>query len=139
MIPDVTSAVVGVLMDWITSSPSSSTASVFVPPTSIPIRRRSAFAGLRRSTVGLSTGIVYSALRRSTAGLSTGIVYSALRRSTVGLSTGIVYSALRRSTVGLSMGIEDTRELEVVAEGAGADVLQALGSEEDRRGGERDD
>jgi len=38
VIPEVTSAVVGVLTAQATRSPSSSTASVFVPPTSIPIR-----------------------------------------------------------------------------------------------------
>ena len=38
VIPDVTSPVVGVFTAWITSSPLSTTASVFVPPTSIPTR-----------------------------------------------------------------------------------------------------
>src|SRR6267143_3577370 len=48
--PPVTSAVVGVFTAATMRSPSSRTASVFVPPTSIPILRRSGCAGLRRST-----------------------------------------------------------------------------------------
>ena len=52
VMPPVTSAVVGVLTAWTTAAPSSSTASVLVPPTSMPMTRRSAFAGRRRSTVG---------------------------------------------------------------------------------------
>jgi hypothetical protein len=39
VMPDVTSGVVGVLILLTTVSPSMSTASVFVPPTSIPIRK----------------------------------------------------------------------------------------------------
>src|SRR6266404_1222401 len=106
--PPVTSAVVGVFTAATTRSPSRRTASVFVPPTSIPIRRRRAFAGLRPSTVGLATGVA-----------------AGFRRSTVG----------PRSRVFISR--EDRAEVEVVAEGARAHVLQALRRQEDRGRGER--
>src|SRR5205814_2390232 len=151
--PPVTSAVVGVFTAATTRSPSRRTASVLVPPTSIPILRRRAFAGLRPSTVGLATGVAIG-LRRSTVGLATGVA-AGLRRSTVGLATGVAIE-LRRSTVGLATGVavglrrstvcprspvfisrEDRAEVEVVAEGARAHVLQALRRQEDRGRGER--
>src|SRR6266403_654334 len=121
--PPVTSAVVGVFTAATTRSPSRRTASVLVPPTSMPIRRRRAFAGLRPSTVGLATGVA-AGLRRSTVGLATGVA-AGLRRSTVG----------PRSPVFISR--EDRAEVEVVAEGARAHVLQALRRQEDRGRGER--
>src|SRR5947207_46183 len=151
--PPVTSAVVGVFTAATTRSPSRRTASVLVPPTSMPILRRRAFAGLRPSTVGLATGVAIG-LRRSTVGLATGVA-AGLRRSTVGLATGGAIE-LRRSTVGLATGVavglrrstvcprspvfisrEDRAEVEVVAEGARAHVLQALRRQEDRGRGER--
>src|SRR5437660_686757 len=138
--PPVTSAVVGVFTAATTRSPSRRTASVLVPPTSMPIRRRSGFAGLRRSTVGLATGVAIG-LRRSTVGLATGVAIG-LRRSTVGLATGVAVG-LRRSTFcprsPVFISREDRAEVEVVAEGARAHVLQALRRQEDRGGGERDD
>src|SRR5438094_130012 len=136
--PPVRSAVVGVFTAATTRSPSRRTASVLVPPTSMPIRRRSGFAGLRRSTVGLATGVP-AGLRRSTVGLATGVAIG-LRRSTVGLATGVAVG-LRRSTFcprsPVFISREDRAEVEVVAEGARAHVLQALRRQEDRGRGER--
>src|SRR5436309_11507654 len=72
----------------ILGSATSSYLSLSGPPNSwkasafIRMRRRSAFAGLRRSTVGQSSGEL---LRRSTVGQSSGEL---LRRSTVGQSSG---------------------------------------------------
>src|SRR5437867_6050868 len=93
--PPVTSAVVGVFTAAATRSPSRKTASVLVPPTSIPIRRRRAFAGLRPSTVGRTSAVFISGKYRV--------------------------------------------EVEVVAEGARADVLQSLGRQQKGRRGQGDD
>src|SRR5882762_2995964 len=86
--PAVTSAVVGVLTACTRCPSSSSTASVLVPPTSMPIRRIAPTLPLPR-----------------------------LR--------GREWE-----------GVEDRAEVEVVAEGARPDMLDPLGRQKDRRGGE---
>src|SRR5271157_5738724 len=86
--PAVTSGVVGVLTACTTRPSSSSTASVLVPPTSMPIRRIAPTLALPRLRGREWEGVEYGA------------------------------------------------EVEIVAEGARPDMLEPLGCQKDRRGGE---
>src|SRR5438067_1964011 len=136
--PPVTSSVVGVLTACTTRPSSSNTASVFVPPTSIPIRRIIHTASACHSGIG----------RRPRPGIhehrSLEYGFRARRPSRRTRACACRVAHLRcarapRNDGGSAPSREHRVEIEVVAEGARPDMLQALWGQKHVRRRQRDD